>query len=59
MFRRMRAYQHPSLGKVSLAAAMHALSDPCRIAIVRTLLRARGHELACSDVPLRIAKATR
>lgn len=36
---------------------MQALSDPCRIAIVRTLLK--EGELACNEVPLKISKATR
>ena len=55
----MKAYHHPSLGKVSLAAALHALSDPGRLAIVRALLRAKGHEMVCGKIPLRVAKATR
>ena len=38
---------------------MQALSDPCRLAIVRALLGARKGELACNEVPLRVAKATR
>jgi DNA-binding transcriptional ArsR family regulator len=55
----MKVYSHPSLSKVSLASAMQALSDPCRIAIVRALLRATRHEFACNEIPLRVSKATR
>ena len=36
---------------------MQALSDPCRIAIVRNLLK--NGECACNKVPLKISKATR
>lgn len=36
---------------------MQALSDPCRIRIVRALLDAE--ELACNEVPLKVSKATR
>jgi DNA-binding transcriptional ArsR family regulator len=38
---------------------MQALSDPCRVSIVRALLRAGGRPLACGEVKLKIAKATR
>lgn len=44
---------------VSLHAVMQALSDPCRVAIVRQLLRAKGRALACNEVRLKVAKATR
>ncbi len=55
----MKAYTHPSLADVPLALVMQALSDPCRIAIVRALLNASSGELACNAVPLKISKATR
>jgi DNA-binding transcriptional ArsR family regulator len=55
----MKVYSHPSLSKVTLVGAMQALSDPCRLAIIRTLLRTKSHELACNEIPLRISKATR
>lgn len=55
----MKNYAHPALKDVSLVAAMQALSDPCRIAIVRALIDARGRELACTDIELDVAKATR
>lgn len=52
-----KTYSHPNIEAIELAAVMQALSDPCRLAIVRTLLEAG--ELACHEVPLTIAKATR
>ena len=55
----MKAYTHPSIADVPLALVMQALSDPCRIAIVRALLGASCGELACNAVPLKISKATR
>jgi DNA-binding transcriptional ArsR family regulator len=54
----VKAYSHPSLDDVPLPTVMQALSDPCRIAIVRALLEGPG-ELACNEVPLKISKATR
>ena len=53
----MKPYTHPAAGKVTLPEVMRALSDPCRIEIVRALLV--GEELACNEVPLKISKATR
>lgn len=44
---------------VELPAVMQALSDPCRLAIVRQLLESKGRALACNEVELDIAKATR
>ncbi len=44
---------------MSLPAVMHALSEPCRLDIVRQLLRADGGALACNEVELKISKATR
>lgn len=38
---------------------MQALSDPCRMAIVLELIRAKGRALACNEVPLEVSKATR
>jgi DNA-binding transcriptional ArsR family regulator len=55
----MKIYSHPSLNDVDLATVMQALSDPCRIAIIRTLLETEGGECACNEVPLDISKATR
>lgn len=55
----MKAYAHPKLSTVSLETVLQALSDPCRLAIVRDLLQADGRALACNEVPLNICKATR
>ncbi|HWQ91877.1 MAG TPA: transcriptional regulator, partial [Clostridia bacterium] len=55
----MKAYSHPALQDVPLHAVLQALSDPCRMAIVRELLKAKGRALACNEVELDIAKATR
>ncbi len=44
---------------VPLHAVMHALSDPCRLAIVQQLLAAKGRALACNEVRLKVTKATR
>ena len=53
----MKPYTHPEPGDVTLPAVMQALSDPCRIEILRALME--SGELACGDVPLKISKATR
>ncbi len=50
----MPAFTHPRIEDVPLTTALHALADPCRLAIVRRL--AEGGELSCSaaacyDVP--------
>jgi len=55
----MKAYAHPALTDIQLHVIMQALSDPCRMAIVRELLRARGRPLACNQVRLEVCKATR
>ncbi len=52
----MKSYSHPVLRDVALADVMQALSDPCRIAIVRALAE-RG-ELACNEIALDVSKAT-
>jgi DNA-binding transcriptional ArsR family regulator len=54
----MKSYTHPSLDDISLTEVMQALSDPCRVSIVRALL-AEERELACNEIPLDVAKATR
>jgi DNA-binding transcriptional ArsR family regulator len=53
----MKSYSHPVLRDVALADVMQALSDPCRIAIVRALAE-RG-EQACNEIELDVSKATR
>ena len=55
----MKAYSHPAMRDVPLHAVMQALSDPCRVAIVRELVKANGRALACNEVRLNISKATR
>jgi len=55
----VKSYSHPSLDEVPLETVMQALADPCRVAIVRALLAAKGGEMACNKVPLKIVKATR
>ena len=55
----MKEYQHPDMASVTLAQVMQALSDSCRLAIVRELLRTKGRAVACNEVPLKISKATR
>ena len=52
----MKPYTHPDLRDVTLPMVMQALSDPCRIEILRTLMGAG--ELACGDIPLTVSKAT-
>ncbi|WP_269538629.1 ArsR/SmtB family transcription factor [Cerasicoccus fimbriatus] len=52
----MKTYEHPALEQVELSAVMHALSDPCRIAIVRALLEKPN--LACNELPSDVSKAT-
>ena len=52
--RLMASFSHPRLEDVPLTTALHALADPCRLAIVRRL--AEGGEFSCSaaachDVP--------
>ncbi len=55
----LKRYSHPAIEDLTLAIVMQALSDPCRLAIVRALLEARGRELCCADIPLQVGKATR
>ena len=52
----MKPYTHPDLRHVTLPAVMQALSDPCRIEILRSLME--SGELACGDIPLTVSKAT-
>lgn len=44
---------------LELHLVMQALSDPCRMTIVRQLLESKGRALACNEVELDVAKATR
>lgn len=54
----MRIYEHPSLEEVTLAQVMQALSDPCRLKIVATLIEAGAVALACNQFALDVSKAT-
>ena len=54
----MKVYDHPEIEGINLPTVMQALSDPCRIAIVRELL-IQDRALACNEVPLEVSKATR
>ena len=50
----MPGFTHPRLEDVALATALHALSDPCRLAIVRRLAAGGEHNCsaaACDEVP--------
>ena len=53
-----KTYAHPALNEVTLAAAMQALADPCRVAIVRALMSDEDREFACNEIELEISKAT-
>ncbi len=53
----MKVYSHPSLSRIDLVTVMQALSDPCRIAIIRAL--ADAQELAGNEFALDVSKATR
>jgi len=53
-----KAYAQPDLSEVSLASAMQALSDPCRVAIVRALCNDQDREFACNEISLNLSKAT-
>ena len=44
---------------LELHVVLQALSDPCRMSIVRQLLQGKGRALACNEVELDVAKATR
>lgn len=55
----VKTYSHPALSEVELPAVLQALADPCRLAIVRQLLQSKGRALACNEVELDVAKATR
>ena len=49
--------RHPSLDDVSLVTVLHALADPTRLTIVRTLLNA-GEGRPCGTFPVDIAPST-
>jgi DNA-binding transcriptional ArsR family regulator len=50
---------HPDLGEIDLPSLLHALSDPMRLEIVRTLACCQsGDALPCNAVSLPVTKAT-
>ena len=53
-----KTYFHPEMADVTLAAAMQALADPCRVQIVRALCSDQDREFACNEIKLDISKAT-
>jgi predicted transcriptional regulator len=55
----VKTYAHPAMKDLELHVVLQALSDPCRMTIVRQLLQSKGRALACSEVELDVAKATR
>ncbi|MER7759319.1 helix-turn-helix domain-containing protein [Streptomyces sp. NPDC097619] len=52
-----RALAHPDADGIRLEGVLHALSDPVRLNIVRTLA-ADGAEMACSAFALPVSKST-
>jgi DNA-binding transcriptional ArsR family regulator len=52
----MREPHHPAPEELDLPAVLHALSDPARLSIVRTL--SSVDECCCGDFDLTLAKAT-
>ncbi|MGK5498908.1 ArsR/SmtB family transcription factor [Streptomyces sp. URMC 125] len=52
-----RELDHPAAGEIRLEGVLHALSDPVRLRIVRTLATA-GEEMSCSVFELPVSKST-
>jgi DNA-binding transcriptional ArsR family regulator len=52
-----RSLEHPAREAIRLEDVLHALSDPMRLRVVRTLA-GEARELACSDIPLPVSKST-
>ena len=48
----MRSQFHPATADISLAAVMHALSDPARLAIVAMLAATDGEPCGAADIAL-------
>lgn len=55
----MKRYRHPALRSIPLHTVMHALSDPCRLKMVRQLAEAGDVEFTCGNFELGVCKATR
>lgn len=54
----MKRYRHPPLKSVPLHDIMQALSDPCRLKIVRQLIESE-EEFTCGEFDVDVCKATR
>lgn len=52
-----RSLEHPERDEIRLESVLHALSDPMRLKIFRSLARAEG-ELSCSVFELPVSKST-
>ena len=52
----MKTYEHPDLAQIPLTQVMQALSDPCRVGIMKALMT--NKELACNELSVEVAKAT-
>jgi DNA-binding transcriptional ArsR family regulator len=50
------AITHPARHEIELPAVLHALSDPVRLLIVKTL--ANGREWTCNSLELPVSKST-
>jgi DNA-binding transcriptional ArsR family regulator len=49
---------HPDIDEIDLPSLLHALSDPMRLEIVRTLAASASGSCACKEVVLPVSKAT-
>jgi DNA-binding transcriptional ArsR family regulator len=54
-----RTLHHPAAGALELTDVLHALSDPVRLEIVRTLASEGGCERRCGAFDLSVTKSTR
>lgn len=55
--RYMRAISHPEADRLELFGVLHALSDPVRLEIVRTLADC-GHEVSSGRLEVPVSKST-
>ena len=49
---------HPPVEEIDLPSLLHALSDPMRLEIVRSLWCSERGELSCKEIELPVSKAT-
>jgi len=54
-----RTLSHPPAESLELTGVLHALSDPVRLEIVRTLASDGGRECRCGAFELPVTKSTR